>query len=150
MPDSSAAAVSVALLAQCLMMNSTDDVSAAAPAPAIPLEIFIHAVVTYLYANSSRARTPVEHPMQRLVSTLFAATLVVSAAQAAEPEWITESNRHTQILLEVNARYAPESAANLGLEQYDRRSSISNRNSTSGRKRTSPPPSPSSKRRAPA
>ena len=59
--------------------------------------------------------------MQRSVtSLLIAATLVVSAAQAAEPAWITESNRHTQVLLEVNARYAPESAADLGLEQYDR------------------------------
>ena len=58
--------------------------------------------------------------MQRLVTGLFiAATMVWNAAQAAEPEWITESNRHTQILLEVNARYQPESAANLGLEQYD-------------------------------
>jgi uncharacterized protein (DUF885 family) len=59
--------------------------------------------------------------MERLVTTLLvAATLVVSAAQAAEPEWITESNRYTQVLLEVNARYQPESSANLGLEQYDR------------------------------
>ena len=58
--------------------------------------------------------------MHRLVTTLLAATLVVSTAQAAEPAWITESNRHTQILLEVGARYQPESAANLGLEQYDR------------------------------
>ena len=59
--------------------------------------------------------------MQRsLTSLLVGALLFVSAAQAAEPEWITESNRHTQVLLEVNARYPPESAADLGLEQYDR------------------------------
>jgi hypothetical protein len=59
--------------------------------------------------------------MHRLATTLLVtATLVVHAATAAEPAWITESNRHTQILLEVNARYAPESAADLGLEQYDR------------------------------
>ena len=58
--------------------------------------------------------------MQRLATTLLVASLVVPAAQAAEPEWIAESNRHTQVLLEVNARYAPESAADLGLEQYDR------------------------------
>jgi uncharacterized protein (DUF885 family) len=45
---------------------------------------------------------------------------IASAAQAAEAEWITESNRHTQVLLEVNARYQPESAADLGLPQYDR------------------------------
>jgi hypothetical protein len=45
---------------------------------------------------------------------------IASAAQAAEAEWITESNRNTQVLLEVNARYQPESAADLGLPQYDR------------------------------
>ena len=58
--------------------------------------------------------------MERLVTLVVVATLVVPTAQAAEPEWITESNRHAQILLEVGARYQPESAANLGLEQYDR------------------------------
>ena len=57
--------------------------------------------------------------MQRFVATLFVA-LINPAAQAAEAEWIAESNRHTQVLLEVSARYQPESAANLGLEQYDR------------------------------
>jgi len=57
--------------------------------------------------------------MQRLATTLLVASLVVPAAHAAEPEWITESNRHTQVLLEVNARYAPEAMADLGLEQYD-------------------------------
>ncbi|HEU5135740.1 MAG TPA: DUF885 domain-containing protein [Steroidobacteraceae bacterium] len=56
--------------------------------------------------------------MQRLVKTLLAAILV-APAHSAEPEWITQSNRHTQVLLEVNGRYAPESAASLGLEQYD-------------------------------
>jgi uncharacterized protein (DUF885 family) len=46
--------------------------------------------------------------------------LVLSAAHAAEPEWITQSNQLTQVLLEIDARYSPESAADLGLEQYDR------------------------------
>jgi uncharacterized protein (DUF885 family) len=59
--------------------------------------------------------------MHRSLATLFVGALsIASATQAAEAEWITESNRHTQVLLEVNARYAPESAADLGLEQYDR------------------------------
>jgi uncharacterized protein DUF885 len=57
--------------------------------------------------------------MQRLAIILLVALVVTSAAQAAEPAWITESNRHTQVLLEVNARYAPEAMADLGLEQYD-------------------------------
>jgi uncharacterized protein (DUF885 family) len=58
--------------------------------------------------------------MQRLIAALLlAVTAAAPAAHTAEPAWITESNRQTQILLEVNARYAPESAADLGLEQYD-------------------------------
>jgi uncharacterized protein (DUF885 family) len=59
--------------------------------------------------------------MKLLVTSLLAAaSLGTPAAQAAEPEWITESNRHAQVLLEVNARYSPEAASGLGLEQYDR------------------------------
>ena len=59
--------------------------------------------------------------MRRSLTTLFVSVLsIASAAQAAEAAWITESNRHTQVLLEVNARYQPESAADLGLAQYDR------------------------------
>jgi uncharacterized protein (DUF885 family) len=59
--------------------------------------------------------------MHRSLTTLFFSALsIASAAQAAEAAWITESNQHTQVLLEVNARYQPESAADLGLTQYDR------------------------------
>ena len=58
--------------------------------------------------------------MRSLVTHLFAAVILgASTAQAAPTAWIEESNRHTQVLLEVNARYQPESAADLGLEQYD-------------------------------
>ena len=59
--------------------------------------------------------------MHRSLTIIFVGVLsIASAAQAAEAEWITESNRNTQVLLEVNARYQPESAADLGLPQYDR------------------------------
>jgi len=57
--------------------------------------------------------------MKRLSTSLIAAALFISAAHSAEPQWITESNKNTQVLLEVNARYSPESAADLGLEKYD-------------------------------
>jgi Bacterial protein of unknown function (DUF885) len=59
--------------------------------------------------------------MKRSVMTLVAvlATFVAARAPAAEPEWITQSNQLTQLLLEVNARYAPEGVADAGLEQYD-------------------------------
>ena len=59
--------------------------------------------------------------MLRTLATLLVGALsIASAAHAAEAAWIAESNSHTQVLLEVNARYQPESAADLGLEQYDR------------------------------
>jgi len=59
--------------------------------------------------------------MQRWLTTLLALGTFVAAgaAQAAEAEWIAKSNQYTQILLETNARFQPESVADLGLEQYD-------------------------------
>src|SRR6187549_4266372 len=59
--------------------------------------------------------------MHRSLATLLVGALsIASAAHATEAAWIAESNSHTQVLLEVNARYQLESAADLGLEQYDR------------------------------
>ena len=56
--------------------------------------------------------------MKRSVMTLVAiGTLVASGAFAAEPEWITQSNQFTQLLLDVNAKYSPEAVADAGLEQ---------------------------------
>ncbi|HEY8510033.1 MAG TPA: hypothetical protein VIL32_16850, partial [Steroidobacteraceae bacterium] len=42
-----------------------------------------------------------------------------TAALAAEPDWIRQSNEHARALLEVMARYSPESAASLGVEGHD-------------------------------
>jgi uncharacterized protein (DUF885 family) len=42
-----------------------------------------------------------------------------SAGKSSEPAWITESNRQSQILLDIMAKYAPESAAQLGVEGHD-------------------------------
>jgi uncharacterized protein (DUF885 family) len=55
--------------------------------------------------------------MKRWVASFLA--LIAFAANAAETDWIAESNRHAQILLEITARYSPESAAGLGVEGYD-------------------------------
>ena len=58
--------------------------------------------------------------MQRFVTSLLAlGTFVYAGACVAEAEWITQSNGYTQQLLEVDARYAPEAVADVGLEQYD-------------------------------
>lgn len=51
-----------------------------------------------------------------------AALLVVaftSNAQAAEPAWVAASNANAQPVLELLARYAPEVAANLGVDGHD-------------------------------
>ena len=58
--------------------------------------------------------------MKRSVITLLAlGTFVAAGACAAQAEWITQSNQFTRLLLDVNARYAPEAVADAGLEQYD-------------------------------
>jgi uncharacterized protein DUF885 len=54
-----------------------------------------------------------------VVALVSIGTMVASGAYAAEPEWITQSNQFTQLLLDVNARYGPEGVADAGLEQYD-------------------------------
>jgi uncharacterized protein (DUF885 family) len=54
-----------------------------------------------------------------LKSLLLFAAIISPATQAAEPDWIAQSNEYTQVLLNVNARYRPELASSLGLEQYD-------------------------------
>lgn len=44
------------------------------------------------------------------------------AAQTAAPQppaWVQESNRHAQVLLDVMAKYSPESAASFGVEGHD-------------------------------
>jgi Bacterial protein of unknown function (DUF885) len=55
--------------------------------------------------------------MKSWLASLMA--LIAFSTSAAEPDWITESNRHAQILLDITGRYAPETAAALGVEGYD-------------------------------
>jgi len=55
--------------------------------------------------------------MTRWLASFIA--LIAFSATAAEPDWIAESNRHAQVLLDVLARYSPESAASIGVEGYD-------------------------------
>jgi hypothetical protein len=56
-----------------------------------------------------------------MIRSMFAAllTLQVSFAWAAEADWIEQSNRHAQSLLEITARYAPEQASQVGVEGHD-------------------------------
>lgn len=52
---------------------------------------------------------------------LVSAPLVMAAADPAPspPAWVTESNRHSQILLEILAKYSPEGASSFGVEGHD-------------------------------
>lgn len=56
--------------------------------------------------------------MIRSLVTLLA-VLQASLTFAADTDWIQESNRHAQVLLEVNAKYNPEGATSLGVEGHD-------------------------------
>jgi len=60
-------------------------------------------------------------PLVRTVlSSLLAATLALPAAAfSAEPAWVTKSNENAKVLLNVLAKYSPESASNLGVNGYD-------------------------------
>ena len=60
--------------------------------------------------------------MRRTVSlsSVIAVLFCCTAAMAAPtPAWIEESNRNAAVLLDVIARFAPESAGQLGVEGYD-------------------------------
>jgi Bacterial protein of unknown function (DUF885) len=54
--------------------------------------------------------------MKRL---LFLFVALVATPSFAQNDWIAESNRHAQILLDVNARYFPEVASAAGVEGHD-------------------------------
>jgi len=45
--------------------------------------------------------------------------LVASTTFAAEVNWVAESNRHSQVLLDLLVRYGPEGAASYGVEGHD-------------------------------
>lgn len=48
-----------------------------------------------------------------------AARQTAAQAPAATPAWVAESNRHAQVLLDVLARFAPESVARFGIAGLD-------------------------------
>jgi uncharacterized protein (DUF885 family) len=54
-----------------------------------------------------------------VTACLMIATAVIAAAPAAEPAWVQESNRNSQVMLEALARFSPENAQELGVDGYD-------------------------------
>lgn len=51
--------------------------------------------------------------------TIFIALLACGVAPGAQPEWVTRSNEQAKVLLEVDAKFAPEGAARTGVEGVD-------------------------------
>jgi uncharacterized protein (DUF885 family) len=50
---------------------------------------------------------------------LVAALALAPSSHAAEPAWVARSNENARLLLEVTARYSPESASQIGVDGYD-------------------------------
>lgn len=57
----------------------------------------------------------------RLLLLSLSCLAISTDVAAAEPEWIRESNRNAQVLLEVIARFVPEQAGRLGVDGLDDR-----------------------------
>ena len=57
--------------------------------------------------------------MSKLAPLLAAAALLFGAPAPAAEDWLAQSNANAQPLLEIIARYGPESAAALGVEGHD-------------------------------
>lgn len=63
---------------------------------------------------------PLEFPVTLRTRALLAALLLVALpASAADPDWVARSNANAGPLLDVLARYVPETAAALGVEGHD-------------------------------
>jgi hypothetical protein len=54
-----------------------------------------------------------------MVARIWIAAWCGCAAAAATPEWVSRSNEHARVLLELDARFSPEGAGRLGVEGVD-------------------------------
>jgi uncharacterized protein (DUF885 family) len=58
-------------------------------------------------------------PITKLLSGLTLALLSLHVSAATEPAWVTKSNENAKLLLNLQAKYSPESASSLGVDGYD-------------------------------
>jgi len=58
-------------------------------------------------------------PIKNLLSGLTLALLSLHVSAATEPAWVTKSNENAKLLLNLQAKYSPESASSLGVDGYD-------------------------------
>jgi hypothetical protein len=54
-----------------------------------------------------------------IVAGLLAASFCAAPAASQEIDWVAKSNEHAQVVLEVLAKFSPESAASIGVEGMD-------------------------------
>ncbi|AKH42223.1 uncharacterized protein (DUF885 family) [Altererythrobacter atlanticus] len=59
------------------------------------------------------------NPFRAIIATTLLIAATPAAAQEETAGWIERSNEYTSELMEMQAQFAPESFAQLGLEQYD-------------------------------
>jgi len=58
--------------------------------------------------------------VKKIIATFIIMLLIQSISVAKETQqWITESNKHTQLLLDIMAKFNPEAAARYGIEGID-------------------------------
>lgn len=57
--------------------------------------------------------------IRRIPLVLAAAALSLPASAADEQDWVAESNRHAQVLIDLFAKYGPEGAGGLGVDGLD-------------------------------
>jgi uncharacterized protein (DUF885 family) len=58
-------------------------------------------------------------PIPKLLSGLTLALLSLHVSAATGPAWVTKSNENAKLLLNLQAKYSPESASSLGVDGYD-------------------------------
>jgi hypothetical protein len=54
-----------------------------------------------------------------IIAGLLAASFFAAPAASDETDWVAKSNEHAQVVLEVLAKFSPESAASIGVEGMD-------------------------------
>jgi hypothetical protein len=69
--------------------------------------------------TSTRSLAALRARLGGTLAMLLLTALFASHTGAAESNWIEESNRHARILLDINAKYSPESASSIGVEGHD-------------------------------
>jgi hypothetical protein len=57
--------------------------------------------------------------MTRALAVTLACVLMTAASGAELPAWVKESNEHAKVLLDVIAKFSPESASQFGVEGFD-------------------------------